>query len=380
MTNINIAVVGATGLVGGKIISILQESKIEFGEARFFASARSAGRKIRFFDDLLTVENLQDQTAETLKGIDIAIFSAGGQTSLDYAPIFAEAGATVIDNSSAWRMDNSVPLVVAGVNNDDLPGVTQPEIATTPSPIGATPSQAKGNMTGNKIIANPNCTTMAIMPILKPLADQFKLESLLVSTYQAVSGAGIEAIGELRRLSLEQLQYSNDDLISGNNPVRAEYKKFVEPIGFEPIAMAGNFVDDGTFETDEEQKLRNESRKILHLENLRVAGTCVRVPSFNSHCLSVTAKFNSELAPSDVVKVLQTLDKDYVTFADDNNPILGVPTPYKTNGKNPTMIGRIRNDFSLENPKLGIQFFVSSDNLRLGAALNTVRIAELLSQ
>lgn len=350
----SIAVVGATGLVGTKIIEILQQRNFEVSNIRFFASARSATRKIRFYDDLITVEDLAKQTVESLKGIDIAIFSAGGGTSKQWAPIFAEAGAVVVDNSSAWRQNDEVPLIVAGVNNEDVQLIND----------------------NSRIIANPNCTTMAFMPIIKPLLENNELESLTVSTYQACSGAGIEGLKELRVMSLEALQFSDDDFVRGKVQTTTKPINFPEPIGFQPVPKAGNYVEDGTDETDEEQKLRFESSKILHLPNLRVSGTCVRVPSFTGHCLSISARFKHDIFPSDVIETLR-LSED-VIFADEDDPKRGIPTPRKAAGIDPTIIGRIRQDFSLENPNRGISFFVASDNIRLGAALNAVKIAELL--
>ncbi|MBD2759957.1 aspartate-semialdehyde dehydrogenase [Yimella sp. cx-573] len=341
---LNIGVVGATGQVGAVVLQLLAERNFPVGDLRLFASARSAGRTITWQGRDIVVEDAE--TADPT-GLDIAIFSAGGATSKALAPKYAAAGATVIDNSSAWRMDPDVPLVVTEVN---------PNEALKP---------AKG------IVANPNCTTMAAMPVLKPLADTAGLRRMTVATYQAVSGAGLAGVEELATQvrqgaesdSLEQLAHDGSTLELG------PAQKFPAPIAFNVVALAGNVVEDGSGETDEEQKLRNESRKILGLPELLVAGTCVRVPVFTGHSLSVHAEFDKPITPDEARSVLA--DAPGVELSD-------VPTPLAAAGSDPSFVGRIRQDQSVADGK-GLVLFISGDNLRKGAALNTVQIAEVIA-
>ena len=306
---------------------------------RFFASARSAGKEIEFGDETITVE---DATTADYTGLDIVIFSAGGATSRALADKVAAAGAIVIDNSSAFRMDPEVPLVVPEVNADALDDIP------------------KG------IVANPNCTTMAAMPVLKPLDDEAGLERMIVSTYQAVSGGGVAGVEELEQQVLNagsdvaQLAYDGRAIEMG------EPAKFAKTIAFNAVPMCGSIVDDGLDETDEEQKLRNESRKILDIPDLKVAGTCVRVPVFTGHSLSVTAGFERPISAERARELLA--DADGVILDD-------VPTPLDSAGIDPSIVGRIRPDEVLDN---GLSMFISGDNLRKGAALNTIQIAETL--
>lgn len=345
---VNVAVVGATGQVGGVMRKILAERAFPVDELRFFATARSAGQSLQWRDRTVVVEDLAQATVDSLRGIDIALFSAGGSTSKQYAPLFAEAGAVVVDNSSAWRRDPQVPLVVSEVNPH----------AIAERPLG--------------IIANPNCTTMAIMPTLKALHEAVGLSRLRVATYQAVSGSGLagvrELAGQVRQLvssgaEIEQLTFS------GNAVELPEPEVYVAPIAFDVVAFAGNLVDDGSLETDEEQKLRFESRKILEIPDLLVAGTCVRVPVFTGHALSVHAEFEREITSEDALRLLA--DRPGVKLVD-------LPTPLGVAGQDPTHVGRFRQDQSVPGNK-GLVFFAASDNLRKGAALNAVQIAELVA-
>jgi len=335
---VNVGLVGATGQVGTKMLEILTERAFPVGELRLFASARSAGRTIAWGGREITVENAE--TAD-YSGLDIALFSAGGGTSKELAPKVAAAGVVVIDNSSAWRMDPDVPLVVAGVND---------------AAVGTRP---KG------IIANPNCTTMAAMPVLKPLHADAGLVSMVVSTYQATSGAGLSGVEELatqvaKAGDARQLTHQGSAVDVGQPSV------FPEPVAYNVVASAGSLVDDGTGETSEEQKLRFESRKILEIPDLTVSGTCVRVPVFTGHSLSINARFARPLSAERATELLASTPG---VVLDD------VPTPIKAAGADPTFVGRIRPDETVEN---GLALFLSSDNLRKGAALNAVEIAELL--
>src|SRR5690348_5124042 len=268
---VRLGIVGATGQVGEVMRRILLERDFPVAEIRFFASARSAGRTLTWGDREVVVE---DAATADPSGLDIALFSAGGATSREIAPRFAAAGVTVVDNSSAWRMDPDVPLVVSEVN---------PE---------AIHEARKG------IIANPNCTTMAAMPVLKPLHDEAGLQRLVVSAYQAVSGSGLAGADELDKQVRQVFDRAADLTHDGSAVVFPEPVKYVRPIAFNVLPLAGSIVDDGTFETDEEQKLRNESRKILGIRSLLVSGTCVRVPVFSGHSLSINAEFARPLSVS----------------------------------------------------------------------------------
>lgn len=339
-----VAVVGATGQVGRVMRAILEERNFPVDKIRFFASARSAGTTLPFKGENVVVEDLAEVTEESLKGIDIALFSAGGSTSKQYAPIFAAAGAVVVDNSSAWRGDPEVPLIVSEVNPEAKSGLT------------------KG------IIANPNCTTMAAMPVLKPLHDAAGLARLTVSSYQAVSGSGVAGVETLAK-QIAEIGDRNVELAHDGAALSAEdLGPYVAPIGFNVLPLAGNLVDDGSAETDEEQKLRNESRKILGIAQLPVAGTCVRVPVFTGHTLTIHAEFERPITPEQAKALLA--DAPGVEVVD-------VPTPLAATGKDESLVGRIRQDQSVPDNR-GLVLVVSGDNLRKGAALNTVQIAELL--
>ena len=343
-SGLSVAVVGATGQVGTVMREILAERSFPIRELRLFATARSAGTSVEFGGETIVIEDVA--TADPA-GIDIALFSAGATGSRAHAPRFAEAGAVVIDNSSAWRMDPEVPLVVSEVNPhaiEDLP---------------------KG------IIANPNCTTMAAMPVLKALHAEAGLERLIVSTYQAVSGSGLAGAQELLgQVEGVLAQGHTLDLVHDGSAVDfPEPEKYVAPIAFDVIPLAGNLVDDGLNETDEEKKLRNESRKILELPDLRVAGTCVRVPVFTGHSLSIHAEFANDITPERAREILASAP---------GVALEEVPTPLQAAGNDPSYVGRIRADQSAPEGK-GLVLFLSNDNLRKGAALNAVQIAELVA-
>ncbi|HSP74784.1 MAG TPA: aspartate-semialdehyde dehydrogenase [Cryobacterium sp.] len=343
-TGIQIGVVGATGQVGAVVRRLLEERDFPVAGIRFFASARSAGTILVFKGKKIVVE---DAATADPAGLDVAIFSAGATLSKTQAPRFAAAGVTVIDNSSGWRMDPDVPLVVSEVNPEAI------KLAT------------KG------IIANPNCTTMAAMPVLKVLHDEAGLERLIVSTYQAVSGSGLAGARELASqvraaaLSDNLLQLVHD----GSAVPMPAPLVYARPIAFDVIPLAGSIVDDGEFETDEEKKLRNESRKILELPDLLVSGTCVRVPVFTGHALSINAEFANPLSVARALELLATAPGVVVT---------DVPTPLEAAGQDPSFVGRVRQDSGVPDGR-GLALFITSDNLRKGAALNAVQIAELVA-
>ena len=340
---VNIGVVGATGQVGAVVRRLLEERDFPVASIRFFASARSAGSTLSFKGTAIVVE---DASMADPTGLDIAIFSAGASTSKAQAPRFAAAGVTVIDNSSGFRMDPDVPLVVSEVN---------------PHAIA---EARKG------IIANPNCTTMAAMPILKVLDAEAGLQRLIVSTYQAVSGAGLVGGEELYAQARAAIEQDPRGLVHDGSAVDfPAATTFPKTIAFDVIPFAGNLVDDGLFETDEEKKLRNESRKILELPDLLVSGTCVRVPVFTGHSLSINAEFAGPLSVARAKELLA--DAPGVVLTD-------IPTPLAAAGTDPSYVGRIRQDEGVPNGR-GLALFISNDNLRKGAALNAVQIAELVA-
>jgi aspartate-semialdehyde dehydrogenase len=341
-TGLRVGIVGATGQVGRAVLDILAERAFPVAELRLFASARSAGSTLPWAGGEVTVE---DASTADPTGLDIAIFSAGATTSKAQAPRFAAAGVTVIDNSSAWRRDPDVPLIVSEVNPHALA-----EIRTG-------------------IIANPNCTTMAAMPVLKPLHDEAGLVRIVASTYQAVSGSGVAGVAELDEQVRAVVDKAPELAHDGSAVAFPEPVKYVRPIAFNVLPMAGSVVDDGSFETDEEQKLRNESRKILGIPDLRVSGTCVRVPVFTGHSLSLNLEFRREIRPERATELLAAAPG--VELSD-------VPTPLQAAGRDPSYVGRIRQDPGVDGGR-GLALFVSNDNLRKGAALNTVQIAELVA-
>ena len=339
---ITVAVVGATGQVGAVMRRLLEERDFPADRIRYFASSRSAGTTLPWKGTDVVVE---DVAGADLSGIDIALFSAGGSTSREHAPHFAAAGAIVIDNSSAWRMDPEVPLVVSEVNPEAI-------------------KQARKG-----IIANPNCTTMAAMPVLMPLHREAGLQRLVVSTFQAVSGSGLSGVEELD----SQIRAAMDSHVTtlvhdGSSITFPPPNKYVRTIAFDVIPLAGSIVDDGLGETDEEKKLRFESRKILGIPDLLVSGTCVRVPVFTGHSLSINAEFARPLSPERAIEILASAEGVVVT---------DVPTPLQAAGADPSFVGRIRADEGAPEGR-GLAMFVSNDNLRKGAALNAVQIAELI--
>ncbi len=345
MSGARIGIVGATGQVGVVMRRLLEERDFPADEVRFFASSRSAGTTLPWKGGEIVVE---DASTADPSGLDIALFSAGATTSRAQAPRFAEAGVTVIDNSSAFRKDPAIPLVVSEVNPHDIPAGDGPG--------------------GRGIIANPNCTTMAAMPVLKPLHEQAGLVRLVVSSYQAVSGSGVAGVEELHGQAKAVVDKADALTHDGSALAFPDPVKYVAPIAFNVLPLAGSIVDDGSYETDEEQKLRNESRKILGLPDLRVAGTCVRVPVFSGHSLSINAEFERDITPEQATEILASAP---------GVRLVDVPTPLQAAGTDPSLVGRIRQDQSAPGHK-GLVLFVSGDNLRKGAALNTIQIAELL--
>lgn len=319
----NVAIVGATGNVGRKFLKILEERNFPVKELYLFASKRSAGKTLKFKGEDVLVEELCEANIENKK-IDFALFSAGGSVSLEFAPIFAKHGAVVIDNSSAWRMDKEVPLVVPEVNPEDV-------------------KWHKG------IIANPNCSTIQAMVALKPLYDKYGIKRIVYSTYQAVSGAGIQGILDLQE---------------------GTTKKFPYPILGNVIPHIDVFLDNGY--TKEEIKMIEETKKILHDDTLRITATTVRVPVLNAHSESINVELNSEFEIENVIDLFNN-SKGILVHDDVEN--LKYPTPLELSGKDEVFVGRIRRDFSLDN---GLNLWVVADNIRKGAALNAIQIAEIL--
>jgi aspartate-semialdehyde dehydrogenase len=344
---VNIGVVGATGQVGQVMRTLLDERDFPATSVRFFASARSQGKKLEFHGQQIEVEDAE--TADP-SGVDIALFSAGATMSRVQAPRFAAAGAIVIDNSSAFRKDPDVPLVVSEVNfNRDVANRAR--------------SLKKG------IIANPNCTTMAAMPVLKVLHDGAQLTRIVASTYQAVSGSGLAGVQELFQQARAVVDDSEQLVHDGGALQFPPSNKYVAPIAFNVVPLAGSLVDDDSGETDEDQKLRNESRKILGIPDLLVSGTCVRVPVYTGHSLSINAEFARPLSPDRARKLLDGAL---------GVKVVDVPTPLAAAGVDESLVGRIRQDPGVPDGR-GLALFVSGDNLRKGAALNTIQIAELLA-
>ena len=336
-----VGLVGATGQVGGVMRALLEERNFPVTQMRYFASARSAGTTLKWKGTDIVVE---DAATADVSGLDVALFSAGATSSRELAPRFAAAGAMVIDNSSAFRMDPEVPLIVSEVNPEEIRNAHK------------------------RIIANPNCTTMAAMPVLKPLHDAAQLVRLIASTYQAVSGAGLVGVDELDKQANAVAKNACDLTYSGNAVTYPTPEKFVRPIAFNVLPFAGSLVDNGEFETDEEIKLRNESRKILGIPDLLVSGTCVRVPVYTGHSLSINVEFARDITVAQATELLS------------NAPgvqVVDIPTPLQAAGADPSFVGRIRQDRSAPGNR-GLVLFVANDNLRKGAALNAIQIAELL--
>ncbi len=333
----NIGIVGATGLVGEMMRQLLLARNFPYKTLRLFASSRSAGNVIKCGNEDIVVE---DASKADFSGLDIVFFSAGGSTSRELAPKVAASGAIVIDNSSAWRDDVDVPLVVSEVNPHALKSIP------------------KG------IVANPNCTTMAAMPVLKPLHAAAGLKRLVVSTYQAVSGGGVAGCSELET-QIHATQENCGEL--ARNPENVSFpapQKWAVPIAFNVVPLNYVLAEDGY--TEEEIKLRNESRRILEIPELPVSGTCVRVPVFTGHSLSINAEFENEISAQMALEILSKAEGVVVT---------NVPNPLEATGKDPVFVGRIRNDPTVRH---GLALFLSNDNLRKGAALNAVQIAEVL--
>jgi aspartate-semialdehyde dehydrogenase len=342
---VNIGVVGATGQVGQVMRKLLEERDFPATSVRFFASARSQGKKLSFRGEEIEVAATADPS-----GLDIALFSAGATMSRVQAPRFAAAGVIVIDNSSAFRKDPDVPLVVSEVNFDRDVG-----------------TRARSLKKG--IIANPNCTTMAAMPVLKVLHDEAQLMRMIASTYQAVSGSGLAGVQELFGQARAVVEDSEQLVHDGSALTFPAPEKYVAPIAFNVVPLAGSLVDDGSGETDEDQKLRSESRKILGIPDLLVSGTCVRVPVYTGHSLSINVEFARPISPARATEILSGAPG--VTLVD-------VPTPLAAAGVDDSLVGRIRQDPGVPDGR-GLALFVSGDNLRKGAALNTIQIAELLA-
>lgn len=341
---INLALLGATGQVGMVMRSILAERRFPLKSLRFLASSRSAGSVLPYQGRNIVVE---DVASADLTGIDIAIFSAGSDTSHMWAPRFAAAGAYVVDNSSQWRMQDDVPLVVSEVNPEDLNDIPR------------------------RIVANPNCTTMACMPALSALDKAFGLRRLIVSSYQAVSGAGRAGVLQLKKEAEAAVKQGADKLVFDGSAIDfPPPSKVAKTIAFNAVPFIGDLAPDGSLETDEEQKLRNESRKILHLPNLLASCTCVRVGVFTAHGMSVNAEFDKDVTPHEAQEVLQ---------AAPGVALMDIPTPLDAAGKDPSYVGRIRQDQAVPGRK-GLSFFLANDNLRKGAALNAIEIAEILKQ
>lgn len=329
MKQYRVAVVGATGMVGRKFLQVLEERKLPVSEYFLFASARSAGKQLPFMSKTYTVRELTDDAFQDL-GIDIALFSAGGETSRHFAPIVAASGAVVIDNSSCWRMDPDVPLVVPEVNPDAIPGYKN-----------------KG------IIANPNCSTIQAMVVLKPLADAYGLKRVVYSTYQAVSGAG---------------QKGYMDLVNGLKG--AAPQKFPHPIAGNCLPHIDVFLDTGY--TKEEQKMIDETRKILSLPELRVTATTVRVPVYHGHSESINVEF---ARPFELDELRAVLEKAPGLIVRDDPKHNVYPMAIEAADTDPVYVGRIRRDFSVDS---GVNLWCVADNIRKGAATNAVQIAEEL--
>lgn len=348
-----VAIVGVTGEVGKTFLKVLEERNFPVGELIPIASARSRGKKITFRGEEYEVRALED--FDNFKGIDIALFSAGGSTSKQWAPKFAQDGAVVVDNSSAWRMEPDVPLVVPEVNPEDV-------------------KNHKG------IIANPNCSTIQMVVALKPIYDEAGIKNVVVSTYQAVSGAGAKAIVDLVRQTLAFANYLNDNCISEDQITpellreiferMPKAEKFPHQIAFNALPHIDRFFEDGY--TREENKMLNETRKILHDPNINVSATCVRVPVFYGHSESVSVETEKEITPE---RAREVLSKAPGVIVVDNPAENEYPLPIYAMGRDEVFVGRIRRD-RVFNP--GLNMWVVADNIRKGAATNAVQIAELL--
>lgn len=335
----HVGVVGATGQAGSAMVSVLFERKFPLDRLSLFASPRSAGERVSFGEQRLVVG---DATTADFAGFDLVLLAAGAAASRELAPRIAAQGATVIDNSSAWRKDPDVPLVVAEVNPEALSSIP------------------KG------IVANPNCTTMVAMPVLKPLHDLAGLRALVVATYQAASGSGRDGVAELAAQLRRTSEGASALALDGRAVDAGPAVKFPRTIAHNVIPLAGHLVEDGAGETDEEHKYRDESRKILSIPDLRVACTCVRVPVFTGHGAAITASFDRPVSVEAAIEVLGSAPG--VVLSE-------LPTPLEAAGTDPSYVGRLRVTDAVEH---GLSLFVVGDNLRKGAALNAVQLAELL--
>ena len=331
MKKYNVAILGATGAVGKVMAKVLEERNFPINNIKFLASARSAGKKIQFCGEEYTVEEVKP---ESFEGVDIALFSAGGSTSKQWAPIAVEKGAVVVDNSSAWRMDENVPLVVPEVNPEDV-------------------KWHKG------IIANPNCSTIQMVVALYPIHKEKKIKRVIVSTYQAVSGAGAKAIKDLEEETKARLEgrfYTPEALPNH--------------IAFNVIPHIDVFLDN--LHTKEEMKMVNETRKIMHAPDIKVSPTCARVPVFNGHSESVVIETEEPITVEEAKEILRNAPGVVVEDDPFNNVY---PMPVDVDGKDDVFVGRIKKDLAFDN---GISMWIVADNLRKGAATNAVQIAELL--
>lgn len=333
----NIAIVGATGAVGQKILEMLEREPFPIGELKLLSSARSAGTKVGFLDKELTVE---EATPESFKNIDIALFSAGGSVSTALAPEAVKQGAIVIDNTSAFRMDDAIPLIVPEVNCNDI-------------------------KMHNGIIANPNCSTIQMVAALKPIKEAFGLKRVIVSTYQSVSGAGNEAVDELENQTKQHL--AGEEMTAELLPASGDKKHF--PVAFNALPQIDVFGENGY--TAEEMKMINETKKILHDDELEVAATCVRLPIISSHAESVYVEIEqSDVSVSDIQKVISEAES---VILQDDPKTQTYPTPLSAANKDEVFVGRVRKDLDRNN---GFHMWIVSDNLVKGAALNTVQIAK----
>ncbi|HAM79445.1 aspartate-semialdehyde dehydrogenase [Ornithinibacillus bavariensis] len=339
MEKYNVAVVGATGAVGEKIVKLLEERDFPIKQLKLLSSKRSAGTKVKFNGEMITIEEATD---DSFQDIDLALFSAGGTVSKRFAPEAVRCGAVVVDNTSAFRMDENVPLVVPEVNEHDL-------------------------QLHQGIIANPNCSTIQMVTALKPIKDAFGLKRVIVSTYQAVSGAGNQAVEELRKQAKQFI--NNEEITAEILPVKGDKHHY--PIAFNALPQIDLFQDNGY--TLEEMKMINETKKIMHAEELSVAATCVRLPFFTSHAESVYIEVEQDgITTADIWKVLENAEG---IILQDNPSIQNYPTPIAASGKKEVFVGRVRKDLDQQN---GIHLWIVSDNLLKGAAWNTVQIAEKL--
>ena len=344
MKNVRLAIVGATGLVGRTVLKVLEEKKLPISEYVLFASAKSAGKKVYFMEKEYTVQELTETSFDS--GFDFAIFSAGGSTSKKYAPIAASKGCIVVDNSSAFRMDPEVPLVVPEVNPEEI-------------------------QNNHGIIANPNCSTIQAVVALKPLDDKYKIKRIVYATYQAVSGAGRNGVMDLEngiKNYITDKAYSNIDF-SSIGKSSYELTKFNYPIFSNCLPHIDVFLENGY--TKEEEKMINETRKILKRPDLKITATTVRVPVFNSHSEAINVEFEKDFEMEDLVKTLSTASGIIIEDNLVEKPIY--PLAINASGHDEVFVGRIRRDESVTS---GVNIWVVADNIRKGAASNAIQIVE----